>query len=62
MREKACRNCHALTTGSICPSCKSTNLSDDWTGIVVIMDPEGSYIAEKLGVKKTSGRYALKVR
>jgi DNA-directed RNA polymerase subunit E" len=62
MREKACRNCHALTTGSICPNCKSTNLSDDWTGIVVIMDPEGSYIAEKLGVKKTSGRYALKVR
>jgi len=61
VNEKACRNCHTLTTGNICPNCKSTALSDDWTGIVVILDPGESYIAEKLNVKKP-GRYALKVR
>jgi DNA-directed RNA polymerase subunit E" len=50
-----------LTVGSICPNCKTPTLSDDWTGIVVILDAEESQIAKKLNLKKP-GRYALKVR
>ena len=61
MNEKACRSCHTITSGNICPNCKTTNLSDDWTGILIIINPEGSKIAEKLGITKP-GRYALKVR
>ena len=59
--EKACRNCHAITTGNVCPNCKTTSLSDDWTGILIIINPEESKVAEKLGITKP-GRYALKVR
>ncbi|MBS7643357.1 DNA-directed RNA polymerase, subunit E'' [Candidatus Bathyarchaeota archaeon] len=61
MSEKACRNCHTLTVGSICPNCKTATLSDDWTGIAIILDSEESQIAKKLNLKKP-GRYALKVR
>ncbi len=61
MIEKACRSCHTLTSGNICPNCKTANLSDDWTGILIIVNPEGSKISEKLGINKP-GRYAVKVR
>ena len=58
-RELACRNCKTLTTAKICPTCKSTNLSASWKGLVVINDVE-SEIAKALGIQKP-GRYALYV-
>lgn len=61
MTEKACRSCKAISMGSICPNCKSTNLSDDWSGLVIIFDPENSEIAKKMGVDKP-GRYAIRIR
>jgi len=61
MTDKACRMCHSVSAGPVCPNCKSTNLSTDWTGIVYILDPEGSVIAKKLEVTK-KGKYALRVR
>jgi DNA-directed RNA polymerase subunit E" len=41
--------------------CKSTNLSDDHSGVIIIIDPENSAIAKLMKVTK-KGRYALKVR
>jgi len=61
MSEKACRKCHLIARGSICPRCKETTMSDDFSGLVIIFDPEGSRIAEVMGVKE-KGKYALKVR
>ena len=61
MSLRACRNCHLIITANTCPECKSTNVSDDWTGVVVIIDPEKSQIAKTLDIKKP-GRYALRVR
>ncbi len=61
MSDKACKNCKFISNGSICPNCKSTNLSDDWSGLVVIMDPSTSEVAKRMGIK-TAGRYALRVR
>jgi len=61
MVEKACRNCHLIFEGNICPNCKSTDLSDDFSGIVVILDPENSAIAKIMGIKK-KGRYAVRIR
>lgn len=58
---KACRLCHLLTTKSYCPSCKSTNLSDSFSGLVLIFDPDHSQIARKLNITKP-GEYALQVR
>lgn len=61
MSEKACRECHLISYGFACPSCKATGLSDDFTGLVIIIDPEGSAVARAMKVKE-KGRYALRVR
>lgn len=61
MSEKACANCHFLTRENVCPKCKSTNLSDDYSGLVIIFDPEGSAIAKAMNIKE-KGRFALRVR
>ena len=61
MRETACTNCHSITKENVCAKCKSTNLSEDFSGIVVVFDPENSSIAKTMKIKE-KGRYALKVR
>ena len=61
MNEKACSTCHVITTGNICPRCKTPTLSDDFSGLLIIFNPEDSAIAKVINIKK-KGRYALKVR
>ncbi|MGA3191266.1 MAG: transcription elongation factor subunit Spt4 [Candidatus Bathyarchaeia archaeon] len=61
MSEKACPNCHSLSRGNVCPKCKTTSLSDDFSGLVIIFDPEGSAIAKAMNIKD-KGRFALRVR
>ncbi len=59
-RELACRQCHAITTGKVCPVCGSTDLTENWRGLVILFQPEGSDVASVLGLTKP-GRYALQV-
>lgn len=61
MNEKACTNCHFLTKENICPKCKSTSLSEDFSGIVIMFEPESSAIAKAMNIKE-KGHYALKIR
>ncbi len=61
MTDKACKNCRFISNGPVCPNCKSTNLSEDWSGLVVIIDPSTSEVAKRMGIK-AAGRYALRVR
>lgn len=61
MNQRACTNCHFITKENICPKCRSTNLSEDYSGIVIMFDPENSVIAKAMDIKE-KGRYALKVR
>jgi len=61
MSDKACANCHFLTKDNVCPKCKSTSLSDDYSGLVIVFDPESSAIAKAMNIKE-KGRFALKVR
>jgi len=61
LTEKACKNCRYISNGPVCPNCKSTNLSEDWTGLVIIIDPGKSEIAKKMGIK-AAGHYAVRVR
>lgn len=61
MKERACVKCHLIVYGNICPNCKETNLSDDFTGVLIVLDPQKSEIGKKAGIR-TAGRYALKVR
>ena len=61
MSDKACKNCRFISNGPVCPNCKSTNLSDDWSGLVIIMDPSISEVAKRMGIT-AAGRYAIRVR
>jgi DNA-directed RNA polymerase subunit E" len=56
-----CRECHRVVDGESCAICGTTNLSSDWAGYLVIIDPEHSEIAKMMNIK-LPGRYALKVR
>jgi len=58
---RVCRECHRVVEGEACVICGTANLSEDWTGYVVIIDPEHSDIAKKMNIT-LPGRYALKVR
>ncbi|MDD2472762.1 MULTISPECIES: transcription elongation factor subunit Spt4 [unclassified Methanoculleus] len=58
---KVCRECHRVVEGESCVVCGTMNLSEDWAGYVVIIDPEHSDIAKKMNIT-LPGRYALKVR
>ncbi|MET1128682.1 MAG: transcription elongation factor subunit Spt4 [Thermoproteota archaeon] len=60
---KACRRCKSLVPkeATRCPVCGSTDLSNDWEGVIVVIDPEKSELAKKLGITQP-GRYALRVR
>jgi len=60
MKELACRKCKMLTTDKTCPNDGSTELSNEWSGLVIIINPEKSQVAKTLGIAK-AGRYALKV-
>jgi DNA-directed RNA polymerase subunit E" len=58
---RVCRECHRVVEGETCVICGTSNLSEDWAGYLVIIDPEHSEIAKKMNIT-LPGRYALKVR
>ncbi len=60
VRELACRKCKFVTIGKVCPVCKSSDLTPDWNGIVLVVDPSNSQIARTLGITQ-KGKYAIRV-
>ena len=60
MPDKACKLCKRIVKGNICPACKTTELSKNWKGVLVVIDPE-SEIAKAAGVA-APGRYAVRVK
>lgn len=61
MSEKACSSCHLLTKENTCPKCKTSGLSDDFSGLLIVFEPANSAIAKAMNIRE-KGRYALKVR
>jgi len=61
MRPRACRTCKIITEENACPICRSTDLSDDFSGLLIVLDPENSQLAEKIDLKE-EGKYALRIR
>jgi len=60
--EKACRMCRYVSIGAEnCPVCGSSELTDNWAGFIIIINPETSQLAKYLDVKM-AGKYALKVK
>lgn len=60
MTERACTSCKYISQEKICPICESKT-SPDWNGLIVILDPDDSRLAQDLNIT-TPGRYALEVR
>jgi len=60
---KACIKCKLLVPFNVeeCPNCGSLEFSEDWEGVVIVVDPEKSHLAKRLGISKP-GRYAVKLR
>ncbi len=58
---RACRTCKNISDDAVCPVCKGTEFSDDYSGLLVVLDPENSILAEKLNTTE-EGNYALKIR
>jgi DNA-directed RNA polymerase subunit E" len=58
----ACRKCKYILAEDEkkCPACGGSEFSDEWSGIVVVIDPSSS-LAGIIGAK-LPGRYAIKVR
>ena len=50
MAEKVCRHCMRVLEGQTCVVCGTSDLADEWSGLVIILDAECSEIAKKLGV------------
>ncbi|OYT52239.1 MAG: DNA-binding protein [Desulfurococcales archaeon ex4484_204] len=59
---KACTKCKHLVPHEVgkCPVCGSESFTDDWAGMVIIVDVERSDIAKMLGLKHP-GRYAIRL-
>ena len=57
---KACKNCNTITDQAKCPRCGGET-SREWQGYLVVIDPERSEIAKKMGIHD-AGRYALRVK
>lgn len=60
VKEMACRNCKRVNVGKVCANCKSSDLTPDWNGVVLVVNPSNSIIAKTLGIDK-KGKYAIKV-
>jgi len=58
----ACRKCKYILAEDEkkCPACGGNEFSDEWSGVVVIIDTSSS-LAGIIGAK-LPGRYAIKVR
>jgi len=50
VKEFACRKCKCVTTGKVCPACKSSDLTQYWEGIVIVANPDESRIAKTLKI------------
>ncbi len=56
---KACRSCRkVIEEGSKCTSCSGESFTTFWRGYVVLLKPEQSEIAKKMGIEMP-GKYAL---
>ena len=61
-KQKACKICKTIYEGrEKCPKCDSKEYTETIKGRIVVLDPEKSEIAPKLGLKD-KGEFAIKTR
>lgn len=59
---KACMSCRALVEREVevCPYCGSKEFTEEWSGVIITIDPENSELAKALSITG-KGRYAVKL-
>jgi DNA-directed RNA polymerase subunit E" len=60
-KRKVCRNCKAIIDKDVdrCPYCGSTDLSEDYSGFIIIVNQNNSEFSKKLNLKE--GKWAIRV-
>lgn len=58
-KEKVCKQCKHIFSGSKCPLCGSEDIVDNYKGKVVILNSENSEIARNMKIKN-KGPFAIK--
>ncbi|MFQ6009957.1 MAG: transcription elongation factor subunit Spt4 [Candidatus Aenigmatarchaeota archaeon] len=61
MAKRACKTCRRIVKGNICPVCKASDLTKNWKGILVVVDPANSEIAKEAGIT-SPGKFAIRVK
>ena len=59
-KEKACKHCRAVYTGTKCTACGANEAVDTFKGKIFVLNPEESEIAKNLKFDK-KGEFALRV-
>jgi len=60
--EKACIKCfYIIAQGNECPVCGSKELTEKWSGYVIVISPEKSKIGKILNAK-IPGKYAVHIK
>lgn len=59
---KACVSCRTLVDREVevCPNCGSREFTEEWSGVIITIDPENSELAKTLSITG-KGRYAIKL-
>lgn len=60
MTEKACKTCRRLLKGNLCPACKSSELTANWKGVLVVFNAD-SEIAKEANIT-SPGKYAVRIK
>jgi DNA-directed RNA polymerase subunit E" len=60
-KEKACKKCKTIFSGTKCSKCGSVEFVDNFKGKISILNAEKSEIAKELGVKE-KGVFTIKLR
>jgi DNA-directed RNA polymerase subunit E" len=60
MSQKACVSCKRISFKERCSVCHNPT-SDNWSGFLIIIDPENSDVSKELGIE-LPGEFALSVR
>lgn len=59
--KKACKKCRIIFSEERCPVCNNIDFSETWKGRIIVLKPEESEIAKKIGIPK-EGIYAIKIK
>lgn len=60
MPKLACKVCKKILLKDKCPDHPDAKLTESWKGRIIILNPETSELAKKMGITK-KGEYAIRV-